>query len=101
MGEWTRTRTDLNPGTATTPVNGHLGTRPACLPGGTLMAASTAKTTIPPFASQQLEGISKPLAATAAGLKGSEIGHLPRDCGMPDPSPAITKWQRLHNAFAD
>src|SRR5436305_6363109 len=65
------------------------------------MPASTAKTTIPPFSSQQLEGISKALGDTADGLKGSEIGHLLRDSGMPDPTPAITKWPRLYNAFAD
>jgi uncharacterized protein (TIGR02391 family) len=65
------------------------------------MSTSTAKTTIPPFSSQQLEGISKALGDTNDGLKGSEIGHLLRDCGMPDPTPAITKWQRLFNAFAE
>lgn len=65
------------------------------------MATSTAKTIIPPFSSQQLEGISKALGDTIDGLKGSEIGHLLRECGMPDPTPAITKWQRLFNAFAE
>ena len=65
------------------------------------MVTSTAKTTIPQFSSQQLEGISKALGDTTDGLKGSEIGHLRRDCGMPDPTPAITKWQRLYNAFAE
>jgi uncharacterized protein (TIGR02391 family) len=65
------------------------------------MATPTAKTTIPPFSSQHLEGISKTLGDTNDGLKGSEIGHLLRECGMPDPTPAITKWQRLYNAFAE
>jgi Protein of unknown function (Hypoth_ymh) len=65
------------------------------------MTTSTAKRTIPPFSSQQLEGISKTLGHTADGLKGSEIGHLLWDCGMPDPTPADTKWQRVYNAFAD
>ena len=65
------------------------------------MTTSTAKTTIPPFSSQQLEGISKALGDTTGGLKGSEIGHLLRECAMPDPTPAITKWQRLFNAFAE
>ena len=65
------------------------------------MVTSTAKTTIPPFSSQHLEGISKALGDTLDGLKGSEIRHLLQDCGMPDPTPAITKWQRLYNAFAE
>lgn len=61
----------------------------------------TAKKQIPPFSSQHLEGISKALGDTTDGLKGSEIVHLLRDCDMPDPAPAITKWQRLYNAFAE
>lgn len=61
----------------------------------------TTKQAIPLFSSQQIEGISKCLGDTSDGLKGSEIGHLLRDCGMPDPTPALTKWQRLYNAFAD
>ena len=61
----------------------------------------TTKQAIPGFTSQQIEGISKALGDTTDGLKGSEIGHLLRDCGMPDPTPAITKWQRLYNAFAE
>jgi uncharacterized protein (TIGR02391 family) len=63
------------------------------------MVTSTAKTAIPLFSSQQLEGISKTLGDTTDGLKGSEIGHLLRECAMPDPTPGITKWQRLYNAL--
>jgi uncharacterized protein (TIGR02391 family) len=63
------------------------------------MATSTAKRTIPPFPSQPLEGISKALGDTTDGLKASEIGHLLHECGMSDPNPGITKWQRLYDAF--
>jgi uncharacterized protein (TIGR02391 family) len=62
---------------------------------------STSKQTIPTFSSQQLEGISKALGDRNDGLKGSEIGHLLRDCETPDPTPAITKWQGLFNAQAE
>jgi uncharacterized protein (TIGR02391 family) len=62
---------------------------------------TTVKKQIPPFTSQQMEGLSKALGDTADGLKGSEIGHLLRECGMPDPTPNLTKWQRLYNAFGE
>jgi uncharacterized protein (TIGR02391 family) len=65
------------------------------------MATSTAKTSIPAFSSQQIEGITQALGHTSDGLKGSEIGHLLRECQMPDPTPADTKWRRLFNAFAE
>ena len=61
----------------------------------------TAKQQIPRFSPQQIEGLCKALGDTSEGLKGSEIGHLLRECGMPDPTPHLTKWQRLYNAFGD
>ena len=61
----------------------------------------TAKKQIPAFSSQQIEGLCKSLGDTSDGLKGSEIGHLLRECGMPDPTPNLTKWQRLYNAFGE
>lgn len=61
----------------------------------------TAKKQIPAFSSQQIEGLCKSLGDTSDGLKGSEIGHLLRECGMADPTPSLTKWQRLYNAFGE
>lgn len=62
---------------------------------------TTAKVQIPPFSPQQVEGLCKALGDTNDGLKGSEIGHLLQVCGMPDPTPTLTKWQRLYNAFGE
>jgi uncharacterized protein (TIGR02391 family) len=54
---------------------------------------------IPPFAAERLEAISKALGDTSDGLTGSEIDHLLRNCRIPNPTPDMTKWKRLHNAF--
>jgi uncharacterized protein (TIGR02391 family) len=62
---------------------------------------TTSKRQIPPFSPQQVEGLCKALGDTNDGLKGSEIGHLLRECGVPDPTPHLTKWQRLYNAFGE
>lgn len=47
-----------------------------------------------------LEGISKILGDTYSGLSGSEITHLLTQCKITDVSPSITKWKRIHDAFA-
>jgi hypothetical protein len=54
-----------------------------------------------PFNSKQLASIAKILADTEEGLKGSEIEHLLQECRMPDPTPTMTKWKRLYNAFVE
>ena len=59
----------------------------------------TVKQRIPPFTAERLEGISKVLGDTNEGLTGSEIEHLLRNCKIPNPTPDMTKWKRLHNAF--
>src|SRR6185437_7334558 len=51
------------------------------------------------FDAQQLMAISKILADTEEGMKGSEIGYLLQSCKIPDVSPDMTKWKRLFNAF--
>lgn len=56
---------------------------------------------IPPFTSEQLLAISKILAETHGGITGGEITHLLQSCNIPDVSPEMTKWKRLHNAFAE
>ena len=56
---------------------------------------------VPPFNSQQVESIARILAETNEGLSGTQIGHLLQECRMADPTPDITKWQRLFNAFAE
>jgi uncharacterized protein (TIGR02391 family) len=55
----------------------------------------------PAFSQSQLEAIAAALADTAEGLTGSEIAHLLGVCQMTDPTPAMTKRHRLHNAFAE
>lgn len=53
------------------------------------------------FSQSQLEAIAQALADTSEGLKGDEIGHLLQSLGMADPTPEMTKWKRLYNAFAE
>lgn len=53
------------------------------------------------FDPQQLMSIAKVLGDTTDGLKGSEIDYLLRDCRMADPTPEVTKWKRLFNAFVE
>ncbi len=59
------------------------------------------KTRIPPFTPERLEAISKILGDTSEGLTGSEIDHLLRNCDIPNPTPDMTKWKRLYNAFVE
>jgi uncharacterized protein (TIGR02391 family) len=61
----------------------------------------TFKQRVAPFPAERLEAISKVLADTSDGLTGSEIDHLLRNCDIPNPTPAMTKWKRLHNAFVE
>jgi uncharacterized protein (TIGR02391 family) len=56
---------------------------------------------IEPFRSQHLTSIAKILADTTEGLTNPEIKHLLRDIGIPDPTPTMTKWKRLYNAFVE
>lgn len=56
---------------------------------------------VPVFDGQQLESIARLLADTDEGLTGSQIGHLLQECRMADPTPSMTKWKRLYNAFVD
>lgn len=51
------------------------------------------------FTQSQLQAIAQALADTDEGLKGSEIGHILASLGINDPSPSLTKWKRLYNAF--
>lgn len=61
----------------------------------------TFKNRIAPFPAERLEAICKVLADTTEGLTGSEIDHLLRNCQIPNPTPDMTKWKRLHNAFVE
>jgi uncharacterized protein (TIGR02391 family) len=56
---------------------------------------------IPPFNGQQLEAIARILADTTSGLTGSQIGHILAECRAADPTPEMTKWKRLYNAFLE
>jgi len=63
--------------------------------------AVTTTQLVPPFMPQTLEGIARVLGDTNDGLTGPEIGRLLMDCQIPDPSPDMTKWKRLFNAFVE
>ncbi len=53
------------------------------------------------FSQSELEAIAAALGDTTHGLTGSEIGHLLATIKMADPTPTLTKWKRLHNAFVE
>lgn len=53
------------------------------------------------FSQSELEAIAKALADTSEGLTGSEIGHILSSLKIADPTPNMTKWKRLHNAFVE
>jgi uncharacterized protein (TIGR02391 family) len=53
------------------------------------------------FSQSELEGIAQALGDTEEGLTGSEIGQLILTARMNDPTPGITKWKRLYNAFVE
>lgn len=61
----------------------------------------TYKNWVPQFPAERLEAISKVLADTDEGLTGSEINHLLNNCHIPNPTPDMTKWKRLYNAFVE
>jgi uncharacterized protein (TIGR02391 family) len=53
------------------------------------------------FSQSELEAIAQALGDTSEGLTGAEIHHLLASLGMTDPTPDMTKWKRLHNAFVE
>jgi uncharacterized protein (TIGR02391 family) len=55
---------------------------------------------LPRFESAQLEAVCKVLGDTSRGLTGFELEHILREVGSLDPSPSLSKWMRLYNAFA-
>lgn len=59
------------------------------------------KEKISPFSAQQIEAIARILGDTDRGLKGSQIGYILQQCTIPDPTPEMTKWKRLFNAFIE
>ena len=61
--------------------------------------AVNSKESIPPFDVQHLEAIAKVLGDTNKGLTGPEIGYQLKNSQIPDPTPDMTKWKRLFNAF--
>lgn len=63
--------------------------------------AVTYKQRVDPFSPERLEAISRILGDTERGLTGSEIGHLLAQTKIEDPTPTMTKWKRLYNAFAE
>jgi hypothetical protein len=53
------------------------------------------------FSQSEIEAIAAALGDTSQGLTGSEIGHILATLKMADPTPDMTKWKRLHNAFVE
>jgi uncharacterized protein (TIGR02391 family) len=53
------------------------------------------------FSHSEIEAIAAALGDTSEGLTGSEIGHILASLKMADPTPTMTKWKRLHNAFVE
>jgi hypothetical protein len=53
------------------------------------------------FSESELQAIAAALADTAEGLKGTEIGSILASMKIADPTPGMTKWKRLFNAFAE
>lgn len=53
------------------------------------------------FSQSELEAIAAALGDTSEGLSGPEIGHILASLKMSDPTPTMTKWKRLHNAFVE
>ncbi|MCT3906088.1 TIGR02391 family protein [Elizabethkingia anophelis] len=60
-----------------------------------------AKKIFNPIDGGTLEALAKILADTEDGLKGSELTKFIPEAGLIDTDPAITKWKRLYNSFAD
>jgi uncharacterized protein (TIGR02391 family) len=53
------------------------------------------------FSQSELEAIAQGIADTSEGLTGSEIEHILASIKMADPTPNMTKWKRLYNAFVE
>ena len=56
---------------------------------------------LPKLTPNQIEQIARILGDTSNGFTGTEIGHHLAQCHMVDPSPCLTKWKRLYNAFCE
>ena len=56
---------------------------------------------IPQFPPAVLEGVCRVIADTSNGLTGTQIGTYLAQEHIEDTDPAITKWKRLYNAFAN
>jgi uncharacterized protein (TIGR02391 family) len=53
------------------------------------------------FSESELQAIAAALADTAEGLTGTEIGSILASMKIADPTPGMTKWKRLFNAFVE
>jgi uncharacterized protein (TIGR02391 family) len=63
------------------------------------MARKDVKKIVPRFSNEQLEALSRIIAATDSGLTGTEIGRILQLTGINDCDPINTKWRRLFNAL--
>jgi len=55
--------------------------------------------TLPQLTTNQIERIVHVLGDTKKGFTGFEIGDYLTQCHIDDPTPDMTKWGRLYNAF--
>lgn len=56
---------------------------------------------VPCLDETHLEALCEVLGETSGGLTGSEIGRYLQQCGIPDPSPSLTKRYRLLEALRE
>lgn len=54
---------------------------------------------LPTLTPSQIEQIARIVGDTEKGYSGTEIEHSLAQCRINDPSPDITKWKRVFNAF--
>ncbi|MFD2871982.1 TIGR02391 family protein [Mucilaginibacter ximonensis] len=52
-----------------------------------------------PIPPQVLEAICRGIGDIGQGLSGTDINKYLQDCRIENPTPDITKWKRLYNAF--
>ena len=68
---------------------------------GALGFTESAVARLPCLDASKLEAIARVVGDTARGLSGSEIAYVLVESRMADPTPNMTKWKRLFNAFAE
>lgn len=53
-----------------------------------------------PIPNNVLESICKAVGNVSQGISGSDINKILQECRIDNPTPEITKWRRMYNAFS-